>query len=125
VQHQGAFARGRRAFVGRAANTDQCVPLGEGGKHIAQALGAIDRVEFVGLRQPRRRRHIVLGAECNDQNVCIVGSDFGGDTSPIGIDLGHRLTHETHARLLEIAVWHAYRIERRVPEHDIELRVTE
>jgi hypothetical protein len=126
VEQQRGLAGGRRALQRRRADADDRSALRERGQHTTQPLGAGDGVELVApFRESRRGVEVVVGTECNHQDVGLIGAAVGGDASRHGIDLGDRFLQEAHAGLHEVAVREAHCVGRRPAEHQVELRVAE
>ena len=80
VQQQGGFARRRWALVGRVADSDDRPSAREVGQEPGQTFGAGDRVELVArLGESGRGIEVVVGAECDDQDVRLVDTNVGRD----------------------------------------------
>src|SRR5262249_53687180 len=95
-------------------------------KHAGEAFRAGDRVELAPvLGEPGRPVEVVVGAERDDEDVRLVNPRVRGHAAPLGIDRDDRLADEAHARLRDRGVREADGVERRPPEHDVELRVPE
>ena len=99
--------------------------LGERGKNLTKPCRARHGVELGGVRQTRRRIEIVVRAERDDQKIRLVGSAIGRHALGDGIDQRDRFLEQTHAGLHEILIRQSHRVERRAPEHHVELRVAE
>ena len=99
--------------------------FGERGEHLTQPRRARHGVELGGTRQTRRGIKIVVGAERDDQEIRLVGSAIGRHALGDGIDQRDRFLEQTHAGLHEILIRQSHRVERRAPEHHVELRVAE
>ena len=127
VQQQRALARRGRALERRAADADDGAAARENaGSTSAQPLGAGDRVELVRRRRARawrrsrsRRRARRRGSRPRSVPASVV------TRSRSGVDRRDRLPHEAHAGLGDVAVRQPHRVERRPPEHHVELRVAE
>ena len=126
VEQQCGLAGRRRALERSAADADDRPAPGERRKQLGQPRGARYGVELVAsIGEPGRRVQVVVGAERDDEVVGVVDAAVGGDAARIGIDRGDRLLQEAHPRLGELTVREADRIERRPPEHHVELGVAE
>ena len=126
VQQQRALARRGRALERRSADADDRLAAGERRAARRQPLRAGDRVELVArLGEPGRRVEVVVGAERDDEDVGVVDARVGRDPARLGIDRRDRLLQEADAGLGEVAVRKANRVQRRPPEHHVELRVAE
>ena len=100
-------------------------PLTNVGRIARKAVGARDRVEFVCALEPRRRRHVVVGAQRDHEMIALVDASVGRHAAGSGIDRGDRLPLEAHSRLGELRVREAHRVEGRPAEHHVELRIAE
>ena len=80
VEEERALERRRRALVRLAEDADQDRPAGERGQRVAHPLGPGDRVVLeAALGEARRRVHVVLGAERDDEDVGVVRASVGRD----------------------------------------------
>ena len=79
VQQEGTLERGRRALERLPEDRDEHLAALEVGERVAQPLGAGERVVLVpALLEARRGGEVVVGAECHDDEVGVVGAGVGG-----------------------------------------------
>ena len=73
-----------------AAHADDGVAPSKGRQHVAQRVGAGDRVELVAaFDQTRRRRDVVVGAKRDDEDVRVEGAGVGHDAPGRRVDGAH------------------------------------
>ena len=95
MQQQRRFAWRGRALERFAAHADDGRAPFETREHLAQREGSRDRVELVAaLYQPWRRRHVVVGAERDHENVRVERSSVGHRPSGGRVDGSNRGLHE-------------------------------
>ena len=98
VEQQGGLARRRWALERGTADADDGSAAREFGQHVGQPLRAGDGVELVpGLGEPWRGVEVVVGAERDDQDVGLVHTGIGRDTTRGRIDRDDRLLQIAHA----------------------------
>jgi hypothetical protein len=73
------------------------------------------------LLEARCGGDVVVGAECHDDEVGVVGSGVGRDAARGCMDACHRLLAELDAVLLEVAVVEPDVLGRLAAEHYLEL----
>ena len=84
------------------------------------------RVELVlRLDQPGRRSEVVVGAERDHEDVGLVRAGVGRHMPRLGVDRRDLFPNEPHSGLDQVAVRQSHGVERRAPEHHVELRVAE
>jgi hypothetical protein len=110
---------------GRPAHADEHAALGERGENLTQPRRAFHRVKLGGIRQTRRGVKIVVGAQRDHHEIPLVRSAIRCDALGHGIDRRDCLLEKPHAGLHESLIRESHRVKRRVPEHDVELRVAE
>ena len=126
MEEQSSLARRRRALERRSADAHDRAAGGERREHIAEPLRASGGVELVlARREPRRRREVVVGAECDDEDVGFVHAGGGRHAERVRVDRRDPLAQERDARLGEVGVGHANVLGGGAAEHDVELRVSE
>ena len=125
MQQKGALARRGRAFVRRSADPDDGAAFRETRQDAAERLRACNRVELVDVLEPRRRGEIVVRAERHDEEVALMRSLVGGHPAAVRIDRRDQFAEEPDARLDKGRVRQPHAVERRPPEHHVELGITE
>lgn len=125
VQHERAFARCRRALVRRTAHADDGVAAGERGQDLAQSVRPRDRVELVGALQAGGGREVVVGTQRHHQAIAVVRAGIGRHAPRRRVDGLDGLPQHAHARLHEVAVRQAHRVQHGAAEHHVELRIAE
>ena len=126
VEEKGGLAGGRRALEWRPADADHGAPGLELLEQLPHPPRSGHRVELVaGLGEARRRAHVVVGAECHDEDVGLVLAGVRRHTSVLRIDRRDRLIGEANTGLDEIAVRKPDGVGCLPPEHDVQLRVAE
>ncbi len=101
------------------------VPRSKRGKTSRSAIRARDRVELVALREPGRRRDVVIRAERDDEDVRVERPRVGLHAPRGWVDGAHRRLDEPHTWFDDVAIWVAHLRELDPSEHDVELREAE
>ena len=126
VQHHRGFVGRGGALVERPQHADDRVAGIEGRHDVAHALRAGDRIELVAvLENTWGQLGRDVGAERDDQDVCVVRTGAGGDPLGRRIDRADSLVAELDRRLDDVAVVHVHGLGLLAPEHHIELRIPE
>jgi hypothetical protein len=73
------------------------------------------------LLEARRRGEVVVGAECHNDEVGVVGARVGADAARGRVDACHHLLAELDAILLKVAVVQPNVIGRLTAQHHLEL----
>jgi hypothetical protein len=126
VQQQGTLKRGWWALERLPEDRDEHLATLEVGKCVTQSLGAAQRVVLVpALLEAWRGGEVVVGTECDNDEIGVVAAGVRGHTARDGVDACHCLLAELDAVLLDVAVVDPDVIGRLAAEHHLELGETE
>jgi len=115
-----------RSAASLAADADDRRPALEARQDFRQRERTRVRVELVpAVREPRRRRHVVIRAQCHHQVIRLEHAGVGDDALRLWVERADARLHEAHARLHEVAVRMADGSGGLPPEHHVQLRVAE
>ena len=124
-QERGLAGRGR-ALERRVTDADDRAAARERGKHLRQSRRAGKGIELVPcLGEPRRGIQVVIRAERQYQDVSLMHGPVGRHAARFWIDCRDRLLQKPHSRLRDLTVREPNSVERRAPEHHVQLRVAE
>jgi hypothetical protein len=94
--------------------------------YLGQAGCPLERVELVStVCEAGGCVEVVVGPDCNDEEVGLVDALIGGRAPPLRIDRDDRLLKKPHARLLDVRIREPSLRERPSAEHHVELGIPE
>jgi hypothetical protein len=126
VQQERTFEGSGRALERVTEDPDQDRPRLELGEHVAQSLGARERVVLEAtLLKTGRGREVIVRPQRDDKNVGVVGRLVGRDAPRLRIDRRHALAPELDPLLRDLAVIEQHVGRGLAAEQDVQLRVPE
>ena len=126
VDEEGGLDRRSGALEERTEHTDDDRAALERRERVSGSLRAGEGVELEAVfHESRRRRNVIVGSECDDEDVGVVGGNVGDDSAMFGIDGRHGLLTELDSGLVDGAIRVPHFGYLAAPEHDIELREAE
>ncbi len=126
MEQQGCFAGCRRAFEGKSGHSDEDVSPGQFAEQAVCPFSTPEGIKLASsLRQAGGGCHIIVGTEGNDQHIRLMGAMVRGDPPADRIDGGDGFLAEPHAGHADAAVGVPDRSGGPVPEHHVELGITE
>ena len=95
MQQERTFERGGRALEGLAQDPDEDRPRVEVGEHVAHSLCPRDRVVLgPALLESGRGREVVFRPQGDGEDVGVVGTAVGLDSSFLRVDRRHAFLSE-------------------------------